>query len=79
MRTVILFLGAAILVGGAVGLFSINRKAQTDLVTGSAKSCRKMDIDEATGRVRDKGLVPCDDLASENSRGQLIRDGFVHH
>ena len=66
---------------GAIGVFAfVMKDRQPDPVTtASIEKCRKMDIDVVTGQARDKGLVPCESLATENSRQQLIRDGFVRH
>jgi hypothetical protein len=43
---------------------------------GPAGQCPNYDIDPNTGKLRDKGLVPCGTLAAQNGRLGLIRDSF---
>jgi hypothetical protein len=43
---------------------------------GTAGLCPNLDIDENTGKVRDKGLIPCDRLSAQNGRLDIIRDSF---
>jgi hypothetical protein len=71
----------AVLSLAAIGVLSfvLTSSHPDPITTASIEKCRKMDIDAATGQARDRGLVPCDNLATENSRQQLIRDGFVRH
>jgi hypothetical protein len=80
--------GVAVILGvmtlfsaAAIGVLSfVMTSSRPDpITTASIEKCRKMDIDVATGQARDRGLVPCSNLEIENSRQQLIRDGFVRH
>ncbi len=45
----------------------------------AADQCHKAQLDDWTGSIRDKGMIPCNDLSADNSRTKLIRDGFVRH
>jgi hypothetical protein len=46
---------------------------------GAAGLCQNLDIDQNTGKVREKGLIPCDRLSAQNRRFDLIRDSFKGH
>lgn len=38
--------------------------------------CPNFDLDPDTGKIRDRGLIPCDRLSMQNGRIDLIREGF---
>ncbi len=68
---------AGICATAAVGMmFSsllLHNRAQQ---AGEAGLCPHFDIDQNTGKIRDKGLIPCDQLSVQNSRLDLIRETF---
>jgi hypothetical protein len=45
----------------------------------ASDQCRKAVLNDWTGAIRDKGMIPCNDVNADNSRTKLIRDGFVRH
>ena len=44
-----------------------------------ANLCQNFDVDPNTGKMRDRGRVPCDQLTAQKGRIELIREGFKQH
>jgi len=65
---------AAIGVAGAVLL-----APHEGVVRGGPGLCPNFDVDPSTGKMRDRGMIPCDLRAAENGRIDLIRKGFNQH
>jgi hypothetical protein len=45
-------------------------------VPGGPGLCPNLEVDQETGRARDKGLIPCDRLNVQNGRLDLTRESF---
>ena len=41
--------------------------------------CQNFDVDPNTGKMRDRGRVPCDQLSAQKGRLEMIREGFKPH
>ena len=44
-----------------------------------ANLCQKFDVDPNTGKMRDRGRVPCDQMRAQKNRVELIRESFKQH
>jgi hypothetical protein len=73
-----LFAGAGILTIAAIGLITASllypRGQGAD--GGPTGMSPNFDLDPDTGKIRDRGLIPCDRLSMQNGRIDLIREGF---
>jgi hypothetical protein len=73
--------GAAISVVAAAGLVAASFLPRNDHQAQSvpAGQCSHLEVDQATGQVRDKGLIPCDGMYAQGGRIEQIRESFKAH
>ena len=68
---------AAMAVIGAAGAVLV--APHEAAVRGGPDLCPNFDVDPSTGKMRDRGMIPCDLRAAQNGRVDLIRKGFNQH
>ena len=69
-------LAAIAVIGLLAGYYASSRDAGAQADTGL---CPHFDVDPNTGKMRDRGLIPCEMAAAQNGRIDLIRKGFNAH
>jgi hypothetical protein len=71
---------AAVAAVVAAGLLTVALlPANEEGVQANAGMCPNFDVDPNTGKMRDRGMIPCTDPGNQNGRLDLIRKGFSQH
>lgn len=82
-RPRLMMVGASVGLGGAVitavlaGMLG-GLSHDAPVPPGTPRMCPNLEID-ASGHIRDKGVIPCNNPMTQNRRVDLIRDGFKSH
>jgi hypothetical protein len=72
--------GAGLAGLAAAGLLAASLlSAPGDGVEGAAGLCPNFDVDPNTGKMRDRGRIPCNGATAQSGRIDLIRKGFNQH
>jgi hypothetical protein len=75
-----LMAGAGLAGIAAAGLLTASLlSAPDDRVPGAPGLCPNFDVDPNTGKMRDRGWIPCNGQTAQSGRIDLIRKGFNQH
>jgi hypothetical protein len=68
---------AGVAVAGLLAVWLLS--TQGDGVQGVAGLCPNFDVDPNTGKLRDRGQIPCSGPTANNGRIDLVRKSFNQH